>query len=148
VERLARPDRLQPKDWIRAIHAYVPGKSAGLDGQPLIKLSANENPLGTSGAAVEARAQVANTALYPDPDSKDLRAALAALHGLDPARIVMGTGSDELLHRRPGLCRVGDEVLFVRYGLVYPIAARRCGATRWKRPTAITAPMSTRCSPP
>ena len=37
-----------PKPWIAAIHPYVPGKSTGSDGQVLIKLSANENPLGTS----------------------------------------------------------------------------------------------------
>ena len=46
----------QPKPWISEIHAYVPGKSAGADGKPLIKLSANENPLGTSAAALAARA--------------------------------------------------------------------------------------------
>ena len=45
-----------PKSWISAIHAYVPGKSTGADGRPLIKLSANENPLGTSPAALAARA--------------------------------------------------------------------------------------------
>ncbi len=127
----AAPLRPQPKDWIKAIHAYVPGKSTGLDGKPLTKLSANENPLGTSEKARAARAGVVNTALYPDPDSKDLRAALGALHGIDPARIVMGTGSDELLHiAAQAYAGVGDEVLFVRYGFsVYPIAARRCGAT-------------------
>ena len=40
-----------PKDWILGIHAYVPGKAATDDGRPLVKLSANENPLGTSEAA-------------------------------------------------------------------------------------------------
>jgi histidinol-phosphate/aromatic aminotransferase/cobyric acid decarboxylase-like protein len=128
----------------------VPGKSAGLDGQPLIKLSANENPLGTSGAAVEARAQVANTALYPDPDSKDLRAALAALHGLDPARIVMGTGSDELLHIA-AQAYAGWAMKCCSCAMAFRSIRSRRGAAarpRWKRPTAITAPMSTRCSPP
>jgi histidinol-phosphate aminotransferase len=75
---------LEPKSWISAIHAYVPGKSKGADGKPLIKLSANENPLGTSAAALEARAHAAAPALYPDPDSKDLRAALGTLHGIPP----------------------------------------------------------------
>ena len=46
----------EPKPWIGEIHAYVPGKSAGADGRPLVKLSANENPLGTSPAALAARA--------------------------------------------------------------------------------------------
>lgn len=119
----------QPKPWIEAIHAYVPGKSKGKDGKPLIKLSANENPLGTSPAALAARAQV--PALYPDPDSTALRTAIGAAHGIDPARVVMGTGSDELLNlAAQGYAGLGDEVIYVRYGFsVYDIAARRCGAT-------------------
>jgi len=119
-----------PKPWISAIHAYVPGKSAGKDGRKLIKLSANENPLGTSERALSARADSAAPALYPDPDSKALRAAIGELHGIDPKRIVMGTGSDELLHlAAQGYAGPGDEVIYVRYGFsVYDIAARRCGA--------------------
>ncbi len=119
-----------PKPWIAAIHAYVPGKSAGRDGRPLIKLSANENPLGTSAKALAARADALAPARYPDPDSKALRAAIGDLHGIDPARIVCGTGSDELLHlAAQGYAGVGDEVIYVRYGFsVYDIAARRCGA--------------------
>ncbi|GFM28399.1 histidinol-phosphate transaminase [Novosphingobium sp. PY1] len=126
----------QPKPWIEAIHAYVPGKSSGKDGRPLIKLSANENPLGTSEAALAARAQA--PALYPDPDSKALRAKLGELHGIDPARIVMGTGSDELLNlAAQGYAGPGDEVIYVRYGFsVYDIAARRCGATPVVAPDA------------
>ncbi len=119
-----------PKPWISAIHAYVPGKSAGADGRPLIKLSANENPLGTSPAAIEARAHAWAPALYSDPDSVELRRAIGALHGIDPARVVMGTGSDELLHiAAQAYAGPGDEVIYVRYGFsVYDIAARRCGA--------------------
>jgi len=127
-----------PKPWISAIHAYVPGKSAGKDGRKLIKLSANENPLGTSPAALAARADAASPSLYPDPDSKALRAALGELHGIDPARVVMGTGSDELLNlAAQGYAGVGDEVMYVRYGFsVYDIAARRCGATPIVAPDA------------
>jgi histidinol-phosphate aminotransferase len=126
----------QPKPWIDAIHAYVPGKSKGKDGKPLIKLSANENPLGTSRAALEARAQA--PALYPDPDSTALRAAIAAKHGLDAARVVTGTGSDELLNlAAQGYAGLGDDVIYVRYGFsVYDIAARRCGATPVVAPDA------------
>ncbi|HKR91716.1 histidinol-phosphate transaminase [Novosphingobium sp.] len=126
----------RPKPWIEAIHAYVPGKSTGKDGQPLIKLSANENPLGTSPLALAAKARV--PALYPDPDSKALRARLGDLHGIDPARIIMGTGSDELLNlAAQGYAGPGDEVIYVRYGFaVYDIAARRCGATPVVAPDA------------
>ncbi|MDE2404704.1 MAG: histidinol-phosphate transaminase [Sphingomonadales bacterium] len=127
-----------PKPWISAIHAYVPGKSTGADGRPLIKLSANENPLGTSPHALAARADVAEPCRYPDPDSKALRAAIGGLHGIDPARIVMGTGSDELLNlAAQGYAGPGDEVVYVRYGFsVYDIAARRCGATPVVAPDA------------
>ncbi|MBU3992729.1 MAG: histidinol-phosphate transaminase [Alphaproteobacteria bacterium] len=127
-----------PKSWISAIHAYVPGKSAGADGQPLIKLSANENPLGTSLAALAARTQAAEPSRYPDPDSKALRAAIGACHGVDPALVVMGTGSDEILHiAAQGYAGPGDEVIYVRYGFsVYDIAARRCGATPVVAPDA------------
>lgn len=123
----------QPKPWIDAIHAYVPGKSAGDDGRPLVKLSANENPLGTSAQALAARMQGAanDPSLYPDPDSTALRSAIAALHGLDPARIVCGTGSGELLTiAASAFAGPGDEVVYVRYGFsLYEIAALRCGAT-------------------
>lgn len=119
------------KPWIAAIHAYVPGKSASDDGKPLIKLSANENPLGTSPAALAALETKVSPSIYPDPDSKELRAALGVQHGIDPALIVCGTGSDELLNlAAQAFSGPGDEVIHVRYGFaVYDIAARRCGAT-------------------
>jgi histidinol-phosphate aminotransferase len=127
-----------PKPWIEAIHAYVPGKSAGTDGRKLIKLSANENPLGTSAAALAASTEAAAPALYPDPGCGPLRDAIGALHGINPARIVMGAGSDELLNlAAQGYAGPGDEVIYVRYGFsVYDIAARRCGATPVVAPDA------------
>lgn len=126
---------LEPKPWISGIAPYVPGKSAGADGRPLIKLSANENPLGTGAKAraAFAEAQTAADALsrYPDPGSNELRTTIAAKFGLDPARIICGNGSDELLHLAAGTyAGAGDEILYVRYGFaVYEIAARRVGAT-------------------
>jgi len=119
------------KQWIAAIHAYTPGQSAAPDGRPLVKLSANENPLGTSPKALAARAEAPGPAEYPDPDATKLREALGAFHGIEPERIVCGTGSDELLNLVPlAYAGPGDEVLYVRYGfMVYDIAARRAGAT-------------------
>ena len=127
-----------PKPWIASIHAYVPGKSTGADGRPLIKLSANENPLGTSHAALAAAGHAQAGYLYPDPDSVALREKIGALHGIDPARIACGAGSDELLNlAAQAFAGPGDEVLYVRYGFsVYDIAARRCGATPVVAPDA------------
>lgn len=121
----------QPKPWISAIHAYVPGKSSASDGRALTKLSANENPLGTSPAALKAlEAARGEAAGYPDPDAKELREKIAEVHRLDADQIVCGTGSGELLH-----CAVqavvgpGDQVLFSRYSFsLYPLIAHKVGA--------------------
>jgi histidinol-phosphate aminotransferase len=128
---------LSPKPWIDAIAPYVPGRSSTDDGRKVSKLSSNENPLGTSEAAREAfRSGAASLDRYPDAGAADLREAIAAAHGLDPARVIYGTGSDEILHLAAGAyAGFGDEVLFVRYGFsVYPIAARRVGANPVEAP--------------
>ncbi len=122
----------QPKPWIMAIAPYVPGRSSTDDGRAVTKLSSNENPLGTSPAAREAFARHgADLERYPDARAALLREALAKANGLDPARIIYGTGSDEVLHLAAGAyAGPGDEVIFVRYGFaVYEIATRRVGAT-------------------
>jgi histidinol-phosphate aminotransferase len=76
--------------------------------------------------------------LYPDPDSTALREAIGEVHGIDPARIVCGTGSGELLAIAAGaFAGPGDEILYVRYGFsLYEIVARRCGATPVVAPDA------------
>jgi histidinol-phosphate aminotransferase len=119
------------KPWIAQIHAYVPGKSKSASGQPLTKLSANENPLGSSPAALAALAEGHVAADYPDPDARALREKIARVHGLDPDRIVCGTGSGELLHCAvQALAGPGDEVLASRYSFsLYPLLAHKVGAT-------------------
>jgi len=120
-----------PKPWIDAIAPYVPGRATDDSGRKLIKLSANENPLGTSASVIEAFEQGRGSLFaYPDPGATMLRDAIGAKYDLDPSRIIYGTGSDEVLHLAAGaFAGFGDEVLYVRYGFsVYPIAARRVGA--------------------
>ena len=123
-------DKPTMKPWIDAIHAYVPGRSRGDDGRPLVKLSANENPLGCSPAVIEALVGGHAPHLYPDPDSTALREAIGDRHGIDPARIVCGTGSGELLHGAvQAYAGRGDEVLFSRYSFsLYPLLAHKVGA--------------------
>ena len=131
-------DRPKPKPWIEQIHAYVPGRSTAAGAVQPIKLSANENPLGTSPAALAARTLAAEPSLYPDPDAVALREALGRLHRIDPARIVCGTGSGELLAvAASAFAGPGDEVIYVRYGFsLYDIVTRRCGAVPVVAPDA------------
>jgi histidinol-phosphate aminotransferase len=120
------------KPWVIAIAPYVPGRATADDGRSVVKLSSNENPLGTSAAAREAfRAAAESLAVYPDAGATALREAIGVHYGLDPARIVHGTGSDEVLHLAAGaFAGLGDEIIHARYGFsVYDIATRRVGAT-------------------
>lgn len=117
---------------IDGIHAYVPGRSKSTGGQKTHKLSSNETPLGASPKAIEAyQAAGANLELYPDGGSNDLRDAIAAHYGLNPDRIVCGTGSDELLSLiAQAYLGPGDEAIHSKHGfLVYDIAIRANGAT-------------------
>ena len=92
------PVRPVPRPGILDIEAYVPGKSAAAPGVKTYKLSANETPLGPSPKAVEAfRAAAGRLDLYPDGSAARLREAIAHRYGLDPARIVCGCGSDDIL---------------------------------------------------
>lgn len=62
------------------------------------RLGANESVFGPSPRAIEAMARAAGEAwMYGDPESHDLKQALAAHHGVDPAHVVVGEGIDGLL---------------------------------------------------
>lgn len=127
----ARMTHPEAKPWINSITAYTPGKAKSDDGRVLIKLSANENPLGCSDEATAALvAAKGKVSRYPDPASHVLREAIGATYGLEPEQIVCGTGSDELLNlAAQGYAGPGDDIIYVRYGFsVYDIATRRVGA--------------------
>jgi histidinol-phosphate aminotransferase len=64
----------------------------------LVRLSANENPLGASPRVIEAvRREAANIHLYPDGGSGALRDGLARGLGISAEQIVVGNGADELI---------------------------------------------------
>lgn len=120
-----------PRPGVMEISAYVPGKDgAGFSGR-IFKLSSNETPLGPSPAAIEAYRQAAeHLELYPDGQATELREAIGAVHGLNPANIICGAGSDELLGL---ICRcylgAGDEAIITEHGfLVYRIQITASGA--------------------
>jgi histidinol-phosphate aminotransferase len=117
---------------IFAIDPYIPGKSAAPGAARVFKLSSNETPLGPSPLAEAAfRAFADKLAAYPEGTARDLREAIGAGHGLDPARIVCGSGSDEILHLlAAAYLGPGDEAIFTEHGfLVYKIAILAAGGT-------------------
>jgi histidinol-phosphate aminotransferase len=122
--------RPQPRAGVMSIEAYVPGKSSAPGVAKIYKLSSNETPLGPSDKAKEAfRALADQLHDYPDGAATALREAIAARYGLDPARIVCGSGSDEIIalltHAYVG---PGDEGIFTKHGfLVYRIAILGAG---------------------
>jgi histidinol-phosphate aminotransferase len=121
-----------PRPGILEIEAYMPGKSAAPAGVKLHKLSSNETPLGPSPQAIKAYKSVADQLeLYPDGSSLRLREAIGARYGLDPARLICGSGSDELLSLLTNTyIGPGDEGIFTAHGfLVYKIAIKAAGGT-------------------
>src|SRR3984957_7230047 len=122
----------QPRAGVLDIEPYVPGKSSAPGVARIFKLSSNETPLGPSPHALEAyNKAAARLEDYPDGAASALREAIGRTFGLDPARIVCGAGSDDLLNL---LARAyladGDEAIHTTHGfLVYPIATLGTGAT-------------------
>ena len=90
------------------------------------------SPLGPSPKAIAAYQEAGrHLEEYPDGSASELREAIGRVFGLDPARIVCGAGSDDLLNL---LARAyladGDEAIHTTHGfLVYPIATLGAGAT-------------------
>ena len=121
---------------IRSLRAYDPGHDLvalrRAASEALIELGSNENPYGPSPRALDAaHASLAEAHRYPDPLGGDLSRALAAEHGVEPAQILLGNGSHELLMQFAQVFAGPDaEVVASRYGFaVYALAAQAAGAT-------------------
>lgn len=92
-----RPDLLTLDPYV-PIHPFeVVSARLGRAPEQIVKLDANENPYGPSPRAVEAIATYPWLHIYPDPQSTELRAALAEYTGLPAAMIMAGHGADELI---------------------------------------------------
>jgi histidinol-phosphate aminotransferase len=113
----------------RKLTPYVPGEQPKLT--RLVKLNTNENPYPPSPRAVAAMRDElgedgANLRLYPDPNADRLKAAVAhsfAAHGITPAHVFVGNGSDEVLaHAFQGLLKHEHPILFpdITYSF-YPV---------------------------
>jgi histidinol-phosphate/aromatic aminotransferase/cobyric acid decarboxylase-like protein len=99
----------------------------GIAAADVLDLSVNVNPFGPHPSVREA-AQNAPLGAYPDPSAAAARAALAGAHDLDPARVLIGHGSAELLWAAVSLARGQGPLLSVTPTFSEPeLAARAWG---------------------
>lgn len=127
---------------IKEMTPYVPGKPVEdvrreLGITDLVKLNQNENPLGSSPAAVAA-AQAAMSRLhtYPEGTSRALRERLAQLWNLPPEWFIVGNGSDEVFRLvAETYLEPGDPVVVPAPSYAsYPMVAELMGAPVVKVP--------------
>ncbi|MEM6940275.1 MAG: histidinol-phosphate transaminase [Pseudomonadota bacterium] len=125
-------NKITPQPGIMKIALYQGGKSAIPGRADVLKLSSNENPLGPVPAAVEAAGAAAREMhRYPSTDHAALRTAIGEIWGLDPARILCGVGSDEVLQFvTQAFAGPGDEIIHTAHGFsLYPVLIHMAGAT-------------------
>jgi histidinol-phosphate aminotransferase len=141
--KAALPRTLTPRPGVLSIEPYRGGLSHVAGVARTIKLSSNESAIGPSPLALAALAKFGGEAYrYPDGTSIELRRAIGKRHGLDPARIACGAGSDEIFTLLARLyAGPGDEVLMSEHGfLMFAINAKAVGAV------LVTAPEKNLCA--
>ena len=107
---------------------YTPGEQP--KERTYIKLNTNESPFAPSEQAIAAAAAAAaRLQLYPDPEARELTAALAAQCGVSPDEVLLTNGSDEILNFAfMAFCDAEHPAVFpdITYGF-YPVFARLNG---------------------
>ncbi len=108
----------KPKRGILDIAQYVPGKARAAGFENPVKLSSNENILGCGPAARAAYQQAADGVhLYPDGRGTLLREALSRHYGLEPERLILGSGTDEIFGLlNQAYLEPGDNIVQGQYG--------------------------------
>ncbi len=130
LDRASAPKPLA-KPGVMDIHGYVPGKAKVEGIAEPVKLSANENALGSSPKAQAAYTAAAqNLHMYPDPNAGIVRAAIAERYRLEPERLIFGCGSDEVFQiLNQAYLEPGDNIVQGKHGFAaFAIGARACQA--------------------
>lgn len=96
IDRFVLPRLLGIKPYEAAEPLVAMAEKAGVPADRIIRLNANENPYGASPKVAEALASLP-THIYPDPLQRNIRGEVGKYTGIDPAYIVCGAGSDELI---------------------------------------------------
>ena len=123
---------------LRHLPVYQPGRpieevarELGLPAEAIIKVASNENPFGPSPLAVAAMQKaLAGVNLYPDGNAYYLKQKLAAKLGVEPANLILGNGSNEIIEfAGHALLAPGAHVVVSQYCFaVYPIVTALFGA--------------------
>ncbi len=123
---------------LQHLPVYQPGRpieevarEIGRPAADFIKLASNENPLGPSPAALAAmQRMLAQLHLYPDGNAYYLKQKLAAKLGVEPANLILGNGSNEIIEfAGHALMAPGTDVVVSQYCFaVYPIITHLFGA--------------------
>lgn len=112
----------------RVLQPYVPGEQP--QNRKYVKLNTNENPFPPNPAVIEAVKKAAeDLQLYPDPDCKLLRTAMADYFRVGPDSVMLTNGSDETLYYAfLAFCDRENPALFadITYGF-YPVYAEMTG---------------------
>ena len=127
------------------IHAAA--RESGLPPSRLIDFSASINPLGPSRHALRAITRTSPDVVhYPDPDCLALRLALADRHGMDPARLLIGNGSSELIHLLPAALSIRHALIvgptFSEYERAVRIAGGRVARIQARRADEYRPPLA------
>ncbi len=128
---------------LKNLPVYQPGRpieevarELGLPAEGIIKVASNENPFGPSPLAIAAMQKaLAGVNLYPDGNAFYLKQKLAAKLGVEPANLILGNGSNEIIEFAGHALLGGDgapatpDVVVSQYCFaVYPIVTALFGA--------------------
>jgi histidinol-phosphate aminotransferase len=120
-----------PRPGLLDIPLFQLGESSVPGVARVIQLASNECAAAPSPLAIAAyQAQAPRLRRYADGSASRLREAIGRLHGIDPALVVTGHGSEDLIGLiTRSYAGPGDEVLVSEYGYaMFPLAARIAGA--------------------
>jgi histidinol-phosphate aminotransferase len=96
-EDFVRPHILDLDPYTPILPINIIAEQLGMNIDDIAKLDANENPYGPSKGVLEALSEMKFQHIYPDPESRRLRSALALECNIPPEHLLVGCGADELI---------------------------------------------------
>jgi histidinol-phosphate aminotransferase len=97
INTIIRPHILNMPAYQPIYPLNVIAGDLGIPQEQLIKLDANENSFGALPEVSEALKRLQTMHIYPDPESRHVRALIAEYHQISEQTIVLGAGADELI---------------------------------------------------